>query len=60
MKKFTGLSDFFLNATDEEKREIYLEVINKSIEMQNNVIEEVKLEEGTTEERITDVAERSV
>jgi len=48
MRKFTGLSDFFLNATEEERREVYLKVIDKSIEMQNKIIEEVKLDEETT------------
>lgn len=52
MRKFEGLSDFFRNATDEERREVYLEVIQKANEMQNKVIEEVKLEKGTTEETI--------
>lgn len=47
MRKFEGLSDFFRNATDEEKREVYLEVINKANEMQRKIIEEAKLEEGT-------------
>lgn len=48
MRKFTGLSDFFLNATEEERRDVYLKVIDKSIEMQNKIIEDVKLDEETT------------
>lgn len=47
MRKFEGLSDFFHNATDEEKKEFYLEVIDKANEMQRQVIEEARLEEGT-------------
>jgi len=41
MRKFKGLSDFFLNATEEEKREVYSRVIDKSIEMQNKLLEEL-------------------
>lgn len=47
MRKFEGLSDFFHNATDEEKKEFYSKVIDKANEMQRQVIEEAKLEEGT-------------
>lgn len=39
MRQFEGLSDFFRNATDEEKREVYLEVIEKANEEQLKVIE---------------------
>lgn len=46
MRKFEGLSDFFHNATDEEKEEFYLEVIDKANEMQRQIIEEAKLEES--------------
>lgn len=42
MRKFEGLSDFFTNATDEEKREIYSEVIQKANEEQLKVIEQAK------------------
>lgn len=42
MRKFEGLSDFFRNATDEEKREVYLEVIQKANEEQLKIIEKAK------------------
>ena len=42
MRKFEGLSDFFRNATDEEKREVYLEVIEKANEEQLKTIEKSK------------------
>lgn len=42
MREFRGLSDFFRNATDEDKREVYLEVIQKAAEEQLRTIEKVK------------------
>lgn len=42
MRKFEGLSDFFRNATDEEKKEVYLEVIQKANEEQLKIIEKAK------------------
>lgn len=42
MRKFEGLSDFFRNATDEEKREVYLEVMEKANEEQLKIIEKAK------------------
>ncbi len=42
MRKFEGLSDFFRNATDEEKREVYLEVMEKASEEQLKIIEKAK------------------
>lgn len=42
MRQFEGLSDFFRNATEEEKREVYLEVIEKANEEQLKVIERAK------------------
>lgn len=42
MRKFEGLSDFFRNATDEEKREVYLEVMQKASEEQLKIIEKAK------------------
>jgi len=48
MRKFEGLSDFFRNATDEEKREVYLEVIKKANEEQLKIIEKAKeIKDGT-------------
>lgn len=49
MRKFEGLSDFFRNATDEEKREVYLEVMQKANEEQLKIIEQAKeIEERDT------------
>lgn len=42
MKKFEGLSDFFRNATEEEKTEIYLKVIEEANKQQIEIIEEAK------------------
>lgn len=42
MRKFEGLSDFFRNATDEEKTEVYLEVIDKAISEQNKTLDQAK------------------
>lgn len=42
MREFKGLSDFFRNATDEEKKEFYLEVIQKANEEQLKIIEKAK------------------
>lgn len=42
MRKFEGLSDFFRNATEEEKIEVYLEVIEKANEEQLKTIEKAK------------------
>jgi len=42
LRQFEGLSDFFRNATEEEKREVYLEVIEKANEEQLKVIERAK------------------
>lgn len=42
MRKFEGLSDFFRNATDEEKQEVYSEVIEKANQEQLKVIEQAK------------------
>lgn len=42
MRKFEGLSDFFHNATNEEKREIYAEVMKKATEEQLKIIEQAK------------------
>lgn len=50
MRKFEGLSDFFRNATDEEKRKVYLEVIQKANEEQLKIIEKAKELEERDEE----------
>lgn len=42
MRKFEGLSDFFRNVTDEEKREVYSKVIEKVNEEQLKTIEKAK------------------
>ena len=42
MRKFEGLSDFFRNSTDEEKQEVYSEVIEKANQEQLKVIEQAK------------------
>lgn len=42
MRQFECLSDFFRNATEDEKREIYLEVIDKAIIEQNKTLDKVK------------------
>ena len=42
MRQFEGLSDFFRNATDEEKQEVYLKVIEKSNQEQLKIIEQAK------------------
>lgn len=42
MRTFEGLSDFFRNATEEEKEEVYMRVIEKAIQRQNKVIEQCK------------------
>lgn len=42
MKQFNGLSDFFRNATDEEKREVYSEVIEKANAEQLKIIEKAR------------------
>ena len=48
MRKFESLSDFFRNATDEEKKEVYLEVIEKANEEQLKTIEKAKeIKDGT-------------
>lgn len=48
MPQFESLSDFFRNATDEEKREVYLEVIEKANEEQLKTIEKAKeIKDGT-------------
>lgn len=52
MRKFEGLSDFFRNATDEEKREVYVEVIERANEEQLKIIEKAEeieeIEQSTT------------
>lgn len=53
MRQFEGLSDFIRNATDEEKQEVYLEVIKKANQEQLKVIEkakEIKFDKETTRE----------
>lgn len=42
MKQFKGLSDFFRNATEEEKTEIYLKVIEEANKQQIEIIKAVK------------------
>jgi hypothetical protein len=42
MKEFEGLSDFFRNASEEEKREVYLKVIEEANKQQVEIIEAVK------------------
>ena len=42
MRHFEGLSDFFRNATDEEKQEFYSEVIERANQEQLEVIEKAK------------------
>ena len=59
MRQFEGLSDFFRNATDEEKQEVYSEVIEKANQEQLKVIEkakEIKFDKETTRETIETVA----
>jgi len=45
MKQFEGLSDFFLNATEEEKTEVYLKVIEEANKQQIEIIEAAKEKE---------------
>lgn len=40
MREFKGLSDFFLNATPEEKKEVYAEVIRQASEEQRKILED--------------------
>lgn len=40
MREFKGLSDFFLNATPEEKKEVFAEVIKQASEEQRKILEE--------------------
>lgn len=40
MREFKGLSDFFLNATSEEKKEVYAEVIKQANDDQRKILEE--------------------
>lgn len=40
MRKFEGLSDFFHNATPEERQEVYAEVLRKANEEQRKILEE--------------------
>lgn len=42
MKQFEGLSDFFRNATEEEKTEVYLKVIEEANKQQVEIIKAVK------------------
>ncbi len=56
MRKFEGLSDFFRNATDEEKREVYLEVIEKANEEQIKTIEKAKEMKERDKESTTQTA----
>ncbi|WP_391559720.1 hypothetical protein [Robertmurraya sp.] len=62
MRKFEGLSDFFRNATDEEKREVYLEVMQKANEEQLKIIEKAKelkeIEQSTTRKESQSADER--
>jgi len=44
MRQFEGLSDFFRNATDEEKKEVYLEVIEKAKEIKDGTMSLVQHE----------------
>lgn len=50
MRQFKGLSDFFRNATEDEKREIYLEVIDKAIIEQNETLDKAKRITGGQDE----------
>ena len=59
MRQFEGLSDFFRNATEEEKREVYLEVIEKANQEQLKVIEkakEINLDKESTRETTNTIA----
>lgn len=40
MREFKGLSDFFLNATPEEKKEFYAEVLKQANDEQRKILEE--------------------
>jgi len=40
MREFKGLSDFFLNATPEEKKEVYSEVLRQASEEQRKILED--------------------
>lgn len=40
VREFKGLSDFFLNATPEEKKEVYAEVLKQANEEQRKILEE--------------------
>lgn len=58
MRQFEGLSDFFLNATEEEKREVYSEVIEKANQEQLKVVEkakEIQRDKATTRETTSHV-----
>jgi len=47
MNKFKSFSDFIINATEEEKKEVYKEVLEKSIAAQNDIVESSKNEDET-------------
>jgi hypothetical protein len=60
MKEFKGLSDFFRNATDEEKHEFYSLVIKKANEEQLKVIEEAnKIDKETNVKEFANDPQRS-
>ena len=40
MREFKRLSDFFLNATPEEKKEVYTEVIRQANDEQRKILEQ--------------------
>lgn len=47
MKQFESLSDFFRNATEEEKTEIYLKVIEEANKQQLEIMENVNNDQST-------------
>lgn len=40
MREFKGLSDFFMNATPEEKKEVYAEFLKQANDEQRKILEE--------------------
>lgn len=40
MREFKGLSDFFMNATPEEKKEVFAEVLKQASEEQRKILEQ--------------------
>jgi len=54
MREFKGLSDFFHNATTEERQEVYAEVLRKASEQQRKVLEDYYEQVEITEDKTID------